>query len=110
MSQLPAGPWEWREVAGRFILWSAVGRREVVLDADIRLHTACPVLRVRDEKGLLVSITPDHPVARLLAAAPDLLEALKETVNGLTYDLSGEENHRILGIINAAIDKAEGRV
>lgn len=60
----------------------------------------------------LLTITPDgnsgrdvEPDARLIAAAPELLEALKETI--ATWD-SGSQAFPI-AMIRAAIAKAEGK-
>jgi hypothetical protein len=91
------------------------GRRPVVL-------TNSPIgLATRDNDGRLCNLSPDHPNARLIAAAPDLLDALKrarDTIrnwHGMNepddmadamwqlYQSSPE-----MKTINAAIAKAEG--
>ena len=53
----------------------------------------------------------DAANARLIAAAPDLLEALKYAHDHLAvthYDIDGQPDE-IMQRINAALDKAEGR-
>lgn len=47
--------------------------------------------------------------AHLMAAAPDMLAALREAANAVTFNVEAEEGHRVLGIINAAIAKAEAK-
>lgn len=75
---IPEGPWVWRDFGGGYSLYTAHSGAKVVLMPMVRTPT--PVLGVRDEHGVLEEITPDHPVARHLAAVPDLLAALEELV------------------------------
>lgn len=92
------GPWRWLNA---ITLISDKGRKHAVLTSD-------DVLQTTDEHGLLVKLTPSHPNARLMAAAPDLLEALKGLVAAVdAADPAGEWDAR--GVALAAIAKAEGR-
>jgi hypothetical protein len=61
---LPPGPWEWRDFGDGLALSS-------------EQSPAGSRLLARDGDGWLVPITPDHPVARALAATPALLANLR---------------------------------
>lgn len=108
------GPWAWRNWGGNWCLTGDHGHRPIVLDADVVGKTELPVLRMRDAEGIMCQLTPDHPNARLIAAAPEMLEALKRVKPpghraGDCYsdDYMGK---CVCGleIIEAAIAKAEG--
>lgn len=81
------GPWEWTINSGRWLLWAAHGHRWVILEADAKsLYTKCdscgraddvPIMRTCDDTGRLVELTPEHPIAKKMAALPDLIEACK---------------------------------
>lgn len=63
-------PWQWAACGNPWFLWGAHGRRPVVLDQ----HSG--TLRLRSREGLMVPFYAEHPDARLIEAAPDLLDAL----------------------------------
>ena len=64
------GPWAWRKVGKDYVLWGDHGHRPIVLDGKS--------LRVRNfDRCVMVPLEDDHPDARLIAAAPDLLAALE---------------------------------
>lgn len=65
----PAGPYYWLP-SGKALLGA---KTHVVICANSRGE-----ITARDGAGVLRLITADHPAALLLAAAPDLLAALKE--------------------------------
>jgi hypothetical protein len=65
------GPWAWREIGGAVRLFGEHGRRPMVLTSSAPLQT------IQDD-GLLKTITPDHPNAKLISKAPELLERLHD--------------------------------
>jgi len=77
------GPWRWRRIGGEMHLVRDFGARDVVLT---RIGVCKPerggarsVLGVGEgSPRVLVPLTPDHPDAALIEAAPDLLEACAE--------------------------------
>jgi hypothetical protein len=95
MSGHTPGPWRWLSAD---TLVGDHGHRPVVLT---RWRKG---LAQRDpEGGLLRTFDPDSPDARLIAAAPDLLAALKVVTN--TDDHADPE---VRATVRAAIAKAEG--
>jgi len=76
------GPWTWRDFGDGLMLTTARGGAKIVICAG-----RDGKLQVRDEDGVLVTITPEHPVALLLAAAPDLYEALEKAAPHLCSSL-----------------------
>lgn len=67
MSGHTPGPWRWM---GPNVLVGDHGHRPVVL-------TSRGPITTRTEGGRLGDLLPEHPNARLIAAAPDLLAALR---------------------------------
>lgn len=88
------------------------GKRPVVLMA--RVDLGAPALLTRDEtSGLLVPLEKGHPIARIIAAAPELLAAcLKASVFveciAKTMDVDEENTNITLNIIRDALSKARG--
>ncbi len=68
-TQHTKGPLAWQKFGEHYCLTGQYGMRPIALSARGGIS-------VRDARGLLVPLTPDHPDAMLYAAAPDLLEAL----------------------------------
>lgn len=82
MPHTPA-PWSWRKFGTELMLVGEHGPRPVVLCASMDVGGGWDApgrifLATRDPKtGVLVELTPEHPDARLIAAAPELLDELK---------------------------------
>jgi len=92
------GPWRWDEDGN---LVAADGKRVL---------TAATFLL--DHRELAASIDAKEPDAALVAAAPDLLEALREIEQASTWTMhSGcmEPIGRLTDIARTAIARAEGR-
>ena len=94
------GPWEWRKVGKRWLLWGAHGMRPIVLSWNRG------ELEVRDDLlvgggSVLVRFDPEHPDARLIEAAPDLLAAAKKV------HAAGVLLRDLIEDLEAAIAKAE---
>jgi hypothetical protein len=96
MSKHTPGPWGYRHNSdyGDFILTSA---------GDIQIIGGCGCC----ESPFLDGDNPEAD-ARLIAAAPELLEAVRELVLIATGDWADEEGLTAIYNANAAIAKAEG--
>lgn len=111
--QIIAGPWAWRNFGGTWGLYGDHGPRDVVLVSSPRGIVA------RDADGILESITPQHPMAMLIAAAPELLAIAKlarglvsvqiEECKDVKQPNGARECIRALAEIEAVIAKAEGK-
>lgn len=126
-----AGPWNWfgctqtgriylaTENRGRihvmdFARWGMQGAQprfaqgfEMVPASEFAIYQVGPGKGHSNVKGKLYRYdiaAIDHPDARLIAAAPDLLESLKELITAL-----GEDHSIDLQKAKAAIFKAEGK-
>jgi hypothetical protein len=94
---LMQAPWYWSGAGDRHVLFCSDPRRSVVLSCQDRTRGAEIV--VCDEEGMLVPITPEHPVAMAIVAMPDLLAIARMAVkvaltrphdgNQLDEDLEG---------------------
>lgn len=118
MSHTP-GPWQWRDFGGNWILHGDYGGRPVVLCASVEEESIVEsasvqpglvgTLCVRSKDCVLVPLTPDHPDARLIKAAPDLLEACKrarDCLKNMGMDWLGKDADPL----DAAIAKATGEI
>ena len=104
------GPWAWQSFGCGNLLIAQHGRRPVVLGAITDLEKHCAPAMNKD--GRLELVDPDHPNARLIAAAPDLLAACKQLIECDHYvhfavRLNNQEMKGI-DMIKEAIVKAEG--
>ena len=64
--------WVWRDFGHGHQLYTTTGGAKVVICGDKGSR-----LVVRDADGYLVPVEPDQPVAKLIEAAPELLEACR---------------------------------
>lgn len=116
------GPWCWAMLGGSIMLMTPNRGRLIVLDAmgPDRLRAAKIRFAVWDgeERGRLGGILRDaetldleqHPDARLIAAAPDLLEAAKGFLalrSEIFPEVRGADACAALEALEAAIAKAE---
>ena len=85
--RLPTPPWLWRNFGSGFGLYTQHGGAKVVLMAGGREPEA---MLVRDDHGILVPITADHPVAELLGAAPELAKALDDCARQLEMAVTSD--------------------
>ena len=69
-------PWVWRKVGNDWVLWQDKGMRPIVLDCGRVGAEKGMRLRV-NMGGIMRAFDPEYPDARLIAAAPELLEAVK---------------------------------
>lgn len=103
-SQHTPGPWAWQRL-GELCLVGQHGRRPIVLTTLQRNAQLC----VRDERGVLKPLDPDHPDARLIAAAPDLLEAARAAVAAMRPDcVPLDEYEAAVAQLDRVIAKAQG--
>lgn len=98
------GPWAWQRFGKEWCLVGQWGMRPIVLSVMRKVGLTSLV------DGLLVPLNPEHPDARLIAAAPDLLEALIGLMSstGALNGFHGTDNPAEAKA-RAAIAKAEGR-
>ena len=75
MSKHTPGPWKWASMGQETVLWGEHGMRPIVLDFVRKgMQGAAPRIR---KGGIMYPFEPEHPDARLIAAAPSLLSALE---------------------------------
>lgn len=119
------GPWVWSRVGGELMLHTPDRGMLVVMDFVRKdMYGAQPRFATwqGEERGRLGgalkgadALNPViHPDARLIAAAPDLLAALKlvqlAAISSSTEERFGEAVTAAMEHINAAVAKAEGTV
>lgn len=71
-----AAPWAWQLFGDTYMLAAQHGRREIIIGAIEAPEWKYPVPAMTD-KGLLKVVDNQHANAKLIAAAPELLEALQ---------------------------------
>ena len=67
------GKWEWQLFGDNYLLTAQHGMREIIIGAIMHPEMDYPVVGMNND-GLLRVIDKDHPNAKLIAAAPDLLQ------------------------------------
>ncbi len=104
------GIWAWQKFGNKYLLTAQHGFREIIIganivDPDMGYIECYPSM---NDDGLLKPIDPTHPNAKLIAAAPDLLNELKKV--RLDIKLSGvfKEDSPIVQGIDSVIQKAIG--
>jgi hypothetical protein len=72
-------PWGWQKFGDDYSLVAKHGMREIIISSgnknDNELDRRTIVNMNNDDDGLLHPVDPSHPNAKLIASAPDLLEA-----------------------------------
>lgn len=69
-------PWGWQDFGNAPVLVAQHGHREIIISAN---HAG--MVNMSDD-GILLVVNENHPNAKLIAAAPELLEALIEISEG----------------------------
>ena len=102
--------WAWRKFGGSWMLVEDVGERRVVLDVGMDNTQGdwdppgVPVMVTRGPDGVLVPITPDMPVARLIVEAPEMYSLIKKLITTVVavYGIDAKTPYQ------AIIDRVEG--
>jgi hypothetical protein len=84
-----------------FVLWGDHGHRPIVLDSYRGK------MRVRNEHILMEPLDPDDPDARLIAKAPELLQALKDVLDAY-WEMSPLEFAQSRGLTSMSNEIGEG--
>lgn len=102
-------PWAWQNFGEETCLTAQHGLREIIIGANVDRNKVGIAYASMNNNGRLERINPEHPNAKLIAAAPDLLEALiqAEKLLDVVYE-SGMVRDAPLSRagIKAAINKA----
>jgi len=110
MNKRAPGPWAWRKFGSIWCLVADHGARRIVLDAEVKGKNEIPILQTRDftDGSAMVELTPEHPNARLIAAAPDLLEAVEHLLRDEDAYLYEEDRTASIERAKKALVKARG--
>lgn len=79
-AKITKGEWAWQKFGDKYNLTAQHGMREIILSASINEDKSLQPYLSMNEDGILKPINPNHPNAKLIAAAPDLLEACIEAL------------------------------
>lgn len=73
------GPWAWQKLGNFNNLVAQHGDREIII-GSLAIREAMPVetFPAMNNDGILYAISKDHPNAKLIAAAPEMFEVIKE--------------------------------
>jgi hypothetical protein len=99
------GPWAWQKFGGNHCLTAQHGLREIIIGANPSRGNKMPVV-VMNNDGILYPVDPGHSNAKLIAASPDLLEALIELESFAPDGVNGKPTAFDNGLL-AAIMKAK---
>ncbi len=91
------GPWGWRKLGDTYHLVGLYGSLPVIL-STLKVGRATHLTSRNAEEDRLYPLDPKHPDAQLIAAAPDMADALEEALR--LYDL-GRETGKLLDARNA---------
>src|SRR4051812_13881975 len=81
LAEIMGDSWLWREMGGEMILVTEHGGARVVIAPPSAMRKQPPAIMVPTEQSggahVLRPITPDHPIAKVLAAVPAMVDALR---------------------------------
>lgn len=93
-NKYPAGSWYWMNstLLGK-------GTKVILMPGKNNTLATC------GSNGMLEKLTPEHPISKLIEAAPDLLDACENMIDAINADqtIGGE-----IELIEKAISKAKG--
>lgn len=90
--------WRWQTVAGRLVLVTDDSRREIILSGQLDNWGHRWPIVTQDQTGALRQISEDDPVAKIIAAAPDIRRHALALVHGLELDVIRIEITKIKGM------------
>ena len=111
MTQHTKGPWTAH--VGQFDYADNVGSRPVTFGEDDNVGRVCVVSAIAERKRSTPYNAPDlerDANARLIAAAPDLLEALKALLEHIEIEFEGAEDAADAYGITADMDRARAAI
>lgn len=73
------GPWAWQKFGEFNLLTAQHGMREIII-GSVKKEKSFISYPAMNDHGILQPIDENHPNAKLIAAAPELLEALQNLV------------------------------
>ena len=79
MAKHTKGPWAWQAFGPTHSLAAQHGMREIIIGATKEKQMGYPIVAMNQD-GILQAVDPEHPNAKLIAAAPALHEALSALV------------------------------
>jgi len=93
------GPWGWQSFGSGLFLTAQHGMREIILSSARKGMNGSEITMNKD--GILEPIDPNHPNAKLIAAAPMLLKACIEARELLIDELCEPERTVFWNLVNA---------
>ncbi len=120
MEQHTKSPWAWQNFGGQHCLTAQHGDREIIISANKDRQTGIPFASMNKD-GRLQPIDPKHPNAVLIAASPDLLEALQWAIEEIKilsklipimseYNMDTEQGREAWGKHNGGMIKIENAI
>jgi hypothetical protein len=110
-SQRTPGPWAWQRMGRNYFLVAQHGMREIII-GSLAIEMPVETYPAMANDGRLERVNPEHPNAKLIAAAPELLDALNGLIYGNKLNIqfdSLEDQHRYndaLRFAKSVIEKA----
>lgn len=100
-------PWKWHNFGYGWMLIRRNGPRKVVLKPVYYGGTVA--IDVRNPDGSLVELTPEHPIARMLERAPEMLEVCLAVAGSPLpdgEDLTVDAARRVLALMGVSEEEA----
>jgi hypothetical protein len=102
------GPWGWQKFGSYDSLTAQHGMREIII-GSVTTESGLSSFVAMNKDGILNPIDRDHANAKLIAKAPEMIEALKDMIN--IFDTCGYVDvEPEKGNINVRISKAKSLI